>query len=358
MPEAVAELSFLPDKAIASKLSPDLVQRTFEHGDIRIFCADALQVYDQWPSPVAIVVDGPYGIGGFPGDPSDHGALSEWYRPHAEAWFRHATPLTTLWFWCTEIGWAATHGVLEEAGWEYVGCNIWDKGVAHIAGNCNTRTIRKFPVVTEVCVQYVKPAIFDVDGHQVHIKEWLRREWKRSGLPLSRTNEAACVKNAATRKWFTRCSLWYFPPVEAMEKIVAYANSYGRPSGRPYFSIDGKRPITGEEWSRMRSRFNLQAIGPWERGTGPTNVWREPALRNGERVRVDRELGHPNQKPLSLISQLVKVSTMPGEVVWEPFGGLCTTAVACLRENRQCCSAEILPGYFELACKRIEQVTI
>lgn len=315
--------------------------------------SDALKVYDTWPNPVAIVVDGPYGVRGFPGDPHDHRGLGKWYRPHAEAWFKHATPLTTLWFWGTEVGWAATHHVLEEVGWEYVGCNIWDKGVAHVAGNCNTATLRKFPVVTEVCAQYVKPARFEVNGQQASMKEWLRWEWQRSGLQLYKTNEAAGVKNAATRKWFTQCHLWYFPPPDAMVKLAAYANKHGKKSGRPYFSLDGQASVTEEQWSVMRSRFDLQALGSWDRGAGITNVWHEPALRNEERIRVDKALGHPNQKPLSLITRLLKVSTQPGDVVWEPFGGTCTVAAASLREGRECYSAEILPGYYEVAVERL-----
>lgn len=58
--------------------------------------------------------------------------------------------------WNTEIGWASVHKEIINQGWEFVNCHVWDKGVAHIAGNTNTKTLRKFPVVTEVCVQYVK----------------------------------------------------------------------------------------------------------------------------------------------------------------------------------------------------------
>src|SRR5512144_2972940 len=47
------------------------------------------------------------------------------------------------------------HPVLERNGWRYVNANVWNKGKAHIAGNVNTAKIRRFPVVTEMCVQYV-----------------------------------------------------------------------------------------------------------------------------------------------------------------------------------------------------------
>ena len=51
-----------------------------------------------------------------------------------------------------------------------------DKGMSHVAGNTNTKTIRHLPVVTEVCVQYVKKPTFDVNGVPMSMKEWLRYE--------------------------------------------------------------------------------------------------------------------------------------------------------------------------------------
>ena len=124
--------------------------------NIHLYCSDAMEVYDKWKSPVAIICDGPYGVNGFPGDLVSYNGLAEWYEPHIKKWSEFSTPLTTLWFWRTEVGWATVHPVLEKYGWEYVSCCVWDKGMSHVAGNTNTKTIRHLPVVTEVCVQYVK----------------------------------------------------------------------------------------------------------------------------------------------------------------------------------------------------------
>jgi hypothetical protein len=96
------------------------------------------------------------------------------------------------------------HPVLDEHGWEYVGCNIWNKGIQHIAGNCNLPVSKGFPVVTEVCVQYVRRTEFYHEGKLLSLKEWLRNEWERTGLPIYKTNEACRVINAASRKYFTR----------------------------------------------------------------------------------------------------------------------------------------------------------
>ena len=118
-----------------------------------VWLADVATLYHYWESPVAIVVDGPYGVGGFPGDPPTPEGLAEWYEPHVAVWSRRSTPQTTLWFWNTELGWANVHPVLVKHGWEYRCAHVWDKGVGHIAGNANSKSLRKLPVVSEICVQ-------------------------------------------------------------------------------------------------------------------------------------------------------------------------------------------------------------
>jgi site-specific DNA-methyltransferase (adenine-specific) len=316
------------------------------HG-VQIELRDALGAYNTWYPPTVIVSDGAYGLGLFPGDPLTPSALVDWYAPHIDAWARHALPETTLWFWCNEIGWATVHPLLEKHGWQYRALHIWDKGIAHIAGNVNSKTIRRFPVVTEVCVQYVRDVRLPVeDGQMLSLRDWLRHEWLRTGLPLSKTNEACGVKNAATRKYFTQDHLWYFPPPEMMERLVSYANEQGRPTSYPYFSLDGILPVTAAQWERMRAK--------WNHVHGLTNVWLEPAVRGDERLRDhNAKYIHANQKPLRLIERVIAASSDPGDVVWEPFGGLCPTAIASHHLERRCYSAEILPDYYRFARTRL-----
>ena len=309
--------------------------------------ADALECYPRWTTPTVIVSDGPYGVAGFPGDPPTPEGLVEWYAPHVAAWSSRAAPSTTLWFWGTELGWATVHPLLAQSGWEYRSCHIWDKGIAHVAGNANTKTLRKFPVVSEVCVQYVRDVRFQVGGQRLTMKAWLRHEWERSGLPLYLTNEACGVRNAATRKYFTQCHLWYFPPPAAFEQLAAYANARGRPEGRPYFSVDGVRPLRGDEWAALRAKFRCDV--------GVTNVWNEPAVRGTERYKADCRSIHANQKPLKLLERIIRASSDPGDVVWDPFAGLGSVAVAAHRLGRRCFAAEIAPNFHALACARVAQ---
>ena len=313
--------------------------------DLGLYPGDVMKWYNLWPSPVVIISDGPYGLGSYPGDPPTRNELADWYAPHIEQWTTKATAQTTLWFWNSEIGWATVHPVLAAHGWKYRACHVWDKGKAHIAGNVNTRTLRMFPVVTEVCVQYVREPDFVSAGRIQTVKEWLRSEWTRTRLPFRLANEACGVKNAATRKYLTTDHLWYYPPAEAFEKLAKYANRWGDPGGAPYFSADGIRPFTSDEWDRMRAKFYCEY--------GVTNVWQEPPVNGEERLKAGGRVVHINQKPLRLLEICIRASSDVGDIIWEPFGGLCSAAVAAHRLGRHCYSAEVNASFYLAARLRL-----
>jgi site-specific DNA-methyltransferase (adenine-specific) len=318
---------------------------------------DALDAYARWETPTTIISDGAYGVRGFHGDTVDAEGLPEWYRPHIEQWSRAALPSTTLWFWNTEVGWASVHPLLVQNGWEYVQTVIWDKGIAHIAGNVNGQTIRRFPVVTEVCALYQRRPV-GPDGRPM--REWLREEWRRAGLPLYRANEACGVKNAATRKYLTQDHLWYFPPGDMFERLATYANDHGAETGWPYFSLDGHSVPTAKEWDSLRYR--------WTHQHGVTNVWQRGPLHDSERLkgtlrraapRVYKpsrsSSAHLNQKPLEFMERLVAAVSEPGDVVWEPFGGLASGSVAAVALGRRALVAEMDPEFASLAQERLEE---
>jgi site-specific DNA-methyltransferase (adenine-specific) len=333
-------------------------------GPNELHVGDVLDVYDAWETPACIVSDGAYGVGGFPGDPRTADELGDWYRPHIEAWSRRASLATTLWFWNTEVGWANVHPILVANGWQYEFTGVWNKGIGHVAGNVNGKTIRRMPVVSEVCVFYTRVPRLPLTpgGHDlVHMKEWLLREWKRTGLPQRKANEACGVKDAATRKYFDQGWLWYCPPADIMQQLVAYANEHGRPEGRPYYSLDGIAPVSAEEWASLRSVWNHQH--------GVTNIWDRPALRSTERYKGSMRRSAPrtynptalssthlNQKPLDLLRMTIGASTRKNDVVWEPFGGLASAVVAATELGRRGYVAERDPHFAALAAERLEDV--
>jgi site-specific DNA-methyltransferase (adenine-specific) len=117
---------------------------------------------------------------------------------------------------------------------------------------------------------------------------------------------------APPRKYFTGDHLGY-PPADAFERLAAYANRHGDPAGRPYFSADGRRPLTGSRWRELRAKFRCLF--------GITNVWTVPPVNGEERIKRGGVPVHANQKPLELTTLLLRASSDPGDTVWEPLGG-------------------------------------
>lgn len=63
---------------------------------------------------------------------------------------------------------------------------------------------------------------------------------------------------------------------------------------------------------------------------------------------------HPSQKPIEIIYKLLNVHSGEGQIVFDPFMGSGTTAVACERLGRKWFGCELEPKYVEIANKRIE----
>ena len=63
---------------------------------------------------------------------------------------------------------------------------------------------------------------------------------------------------------------------------------------------------------------------------------------------------HPTQKPVALFEYLIKTYTNPGEIVLDNCMGSGTTAIACMNTQRNFIGFEMDKGYYDIACKRIE----
>ena len=63
---------------------------------------------------------------------------------------------------------------------------------------------------------------------------------------------------------------------------------------------------------------------------------------------------HPTQKPVALFEYLIKTYTNPGELVLDNCMGSGTTAIACMNTQRNFIGFEMDRGYYDIACKRID----
>lgn len=64
---------------------------------------------------------------------------------------------------------------------------------------------------------------------------------------------------------------------------------------------------------------------------------------------------HPTQKPIELISWCVRQFSKENDIIFDPFIGSGTTAIACIANNRQFIGIEKDPEYHRLACERVEK---
>ncbi|MFC2149947.1 DNA-methyltransferase [Calditrichota bacterium] len=68
-------------------------------------------------------------------------------------------------------------------------------------------------------------------------------------------------------------------------------------------------------------------------------------------------LKHPTQKPVALLKKLILNSTNSGEVIFDPFAGVLSTAIAAVETKRSFICIEIEDHYLELGIGRLLELT-
>lgn len=53
--------------------------------------------------------------------------------------------------------------------------------------------------------------------------------------------------------------------------------------------------------------------------------------------------------------RIIEASTRPGDVVWEPFGGLASATVAAMDLGRRAYVSEVVPEFAAIAADRIQE---
>lgn len=107
--------------------------------------------------------------------------------------------------------------------------------------------------------------------------------------------------------------------------------------------------------NRGRWGFNYANAFIFFYGKDPHNIGRgmRPNSLSGSADSV-ADIDHPCPKPLMFMRWMVERASLSGDVVLDPFMGSGTTGVACTLEGRQFIGIETDPGYFDVACRRIE----
>lgn len=116
---------------------------------------------------------------------------------------------------------------------------------------------------------------------------------------------------------------------------------FSRPSAKLY-----PEHFLNEAQEELRSKGKLRYM------PGPTSVI-EGALLTGFVGRKE-QTGHPAQKPEVVYNPLVKMTTKPGDLVFDPMCGSGTTAAVCRQLGRDAIVSDINPDYVAMARLRAE----
>lgn len=80
-------------------------------------------------------------------------------------------------------------------------------------------------------------------------------------------------------------------------------------------------------------------------------------LREGDRKVELKERVHPTQKPVGLLTQILKDFSNTGNNILDLYGGSGSTLIACEQTDRNCYMMEIDPYYCQVIINRWEEFT-
>lgn len=162
--------------------------------------------------------------------------------------------------------------------------------------------------------------------------------------------------------------VWYQPSRLAQGRI-SYTNNYDvicyfTKGKAKTFNLDAIRvPQLVELEHRLRcervpsvrnGKFGKTVFHP--DGKNPGNVWGDiKQLTYKSKELVSREMLNTIQKPEKLMERIIKASSNPGDLVFDPFCGSGTVPVVCERLGRRFVACEINASYCQIAEARMDK---
>ena len=95
-------------------------------------------------------------------------------------------------------------------------------------------------------------------------------------------------------------------------------------------------------------------MGGVKQGVPLSDVWEMPFLNPKAKERV----GYPTQKPISLLSRIISLTTDPDDIVLDPFCGSGTTLVAAQQMQRRSIGIDSSPDAIALAKQRLKNPVV
>ncbi|MCX7874907.1 MAG: site-specific DNA-methyltransferase [Melioribacteraceae bacterium] len=143
--------------------------------------------------------------------------------------------------------------------------------------------------------------------------------------------------------------------IQQLEMKILNDISWEKPNPPPnlscrYFTHSTETIIWAAKTKNSKHKFNYELMRNLNRGKQMKTVWTISAPNNEE-----KKYGkHPTQKPYQLLERIILACTDEKDIIFDPFSGSSTTAIAAIKNNRFFVGSELDKEYINLSIKRIE----
>ena len=167
------------------------------------------------------------------------------------------------------------------------------------------------------------------------------------------------VKNQSSKKFTTQTDtiLFYVKGENPIfnQQYRPLSEDYIRQEYK-YVDADGRRyaKLRGRGYQNKKGETTVKYLDE-NPGTPITSLWDEDGLQLN--TSTSERTGYPTQKPEALLERIIKVSSNPGDIVFDCFMGSGTTQAVAMQLGRRFIGADINPlGAVETTTKRLLNV--
>lgn len=121
--------------------------------------------------------------------------------------------------------------------------------------------------------------------------------------------------------------------------------------GREYSSLKAEYQNLKGEWQELRDQWEALLRPHYAQPRTKSDVLRYNV------VAIDKRVGHPCEKPVDLLADLIKTSTRPGDTVLDCFAGSGATGIAAKATGRRAVLIEQEESYCRMIRRRLENDT-
>jgi site-specific DNA-methyltransferase (adenine-specific) len=155
-------------------------------------------------------------------------------------------------------------------------------------------------------------------------------------------------KKLEYRRWLT----WHYNTNTGHSKV-----NYTRTQHSILFYTKGKKYTFNkadvvQPYKNPTDKRIKKLLSNGKKGTGPYDVFMFNIVKNVSKQKT----AHIAQLPVELVEIFVKASSNPGQVIFDPFMGSGTTAVAAKKNNRHYLGCEISEKYYNIINNRLQDL--